>query len=56
MYLLLLPEHIDRMLASLAANKAAVSIMSGENIAQLKSWRDRCAADPGYMVAYLFDT
>ena len=55
MYMLLLPRHIDRMIASLAANKNAVSIMSEADIAQLKAWRDRCLADPGYMVAYLFD-
>jgi hypothetical protein len=54
-YLLLLPEHIDRMLDSLETNKADVSITSEDNVAQLRAWRDQCIADPGYMVAYLFD-
>jgi hypothetical protein len=55
MFLLLLPKHLDRMIASLEKNRVDVRIMSEADIAQLKAWRDRCTADPGYMVAYLHD-
>jgi hypothetical protein len=30
-------------------------IMDGEKIAKVEMWRDYCAANPAYMVAYMFD-
>jgi hypothetical protein len=54
-YLLLLPEHIERMLASLDLHRSEVSAMTGSHIAQLRRWRDQCASDPGLMLAYFYD-
>jgi hypothetical protein len=54
-FLLLLPTHVDRMLASLAAHHSELRVMSPEHVAQLRQWRDECARDSEKMVAYFLD-
>ncbi|HET9555226.1 MAG TPA: hypothetical protein VFP50_19835 [Anaeromyxobacteraceae bacterium] len=48
-YRLLLPEQVDRLLA------AAAGDLAEPGRARLAALRDRCAAEPGLRVAYLFD-
>jgi hypothetical protein len=54
-FLLLLPEHLDRMLSSLNEHKGQLTVMSEENIAKLRGWRDLSAQDPDHAIAYFFD-
>lgn len=54
-YLLLLPEHVDRMLASLEEHRGELRVMREPQLAQLRQWRMHCAEDPGCMVAYFYD-
>lgn len=52
---LLLPEHVDRMLASLARHRSEVRIMDDKAIRRLQGWRDRSRDDPRWWVGYFFD-
>jgi hypothetical protein len=54
-YLLLLPQHVDRMLTSLEEHRDEMRVMQEPQVAQLRQWRTRCVEDPGCMVAYFFD-
>ena len=54
-FLLLRPEHVGRMIKSLHEHIDDLSIMNTEKIAKVEEWRDYCAANPNYMVAYMFD-
>lgn len=54
-YLLLLPEHVDRMLASLEEHRNEVRVMQEPQLAQLRQWRMKSVEDPGWMVAYFYD-
>jgi hypothetical protein len=55
LYLLLLPEHVDQMLASLKTHAAEVRVMREEQINKLRDWRDMCAREKSHQVAYFFD-
>jgi hypothetical protein len=52
---LLGPEHVDLMLASLDAHVSELRIMRTEHVARLRRWRDDCAANPNHRVAYFPD-
>jgi hypothetical protein len=54
-FLLLAPEHVDLMLASLDAHVSELSIMRPEHVARLRRWRSECAANPNFRVAYFLD-
>ena len=54
-FLLLRPDHVDRMIKSLHEHREDLSIMDKGQLAELEKWRDFCAANPNYMVAYMFD-
>ena len=54
-FLLLRPDHVDRMIKSLREHSDDLSIMDEEQIGKLEKWRDFCAANPNYMVAYFID-
>ena len=54
-YLLLRPEHIDRMLALLEEHRNEMRIMDEPQLAQLRQWKVRCMEDASYMVAYFYD-
>lgn len=51
-FILLGPEHVDLMLASLDRHAAELTIMCPEHVARLRRWRDGCAANPSHRVAY----
>ena len=54
-FLLLQPEHVDRMIGSLDLHRAEVTVMVDKEISLLTQWRHRCATDDSTMVAYFFD-
>lgn len=54
-YLLLGPEHVNEMLASLEEHWLEVQVMREAQLSQLRLWRTRCVEDSGYMVAYFYD-
>jgi hypothetical protein len=54
-FLLLLPNHVDRILESLDLHRAELAVMTGAEINLLRQWRNVCSADPSQMVAYVFD-
>ena len=54
-FLLLCPEHVDQMIHSLHEHAHDLHVMEARDIKKLEAWRDICATDPSYMVAYLFD-
>jgi hypothetical protein len=54
-YLLLLPQHVDQMLASLDAHADEVTVMRPEVISLLRAWRSLCAKNLGNMVVYFYD-
>ena len=54
-FLLLRAEHVDQMIKSLHEHADDLSVMKIRDIEKLEEWRDLCAADQRYMVAYLFD-
>ena len=54
-FLLLRPNHVDQIVKSLSEHMDDLSIMDKERVRKVERWRDFCAANPGYMVAYLFD-
>lgn len=51
-FLLLGPEHVDLMLASLDRHASELTIMRPEHVALLRRWRDDCAANASHRVAY----
>lgn len=54
-FLLLRPDHISQITKSLHNHINDLSIMDKEQIEMVERWRDFCANNPIYMVAYLFD-
>ena len=54
-FLLLRPDHVHQMLKSLDDHSDDLRVMKVSDIQRLERWRDLCAADPSYMVAYQFD-
>ena len=54
-YLLLRPEHVGQMLASLEEHRRELRIMTEPQLNQLREWKMQCVEDPGYMVAYFYD-
>jgi hypothetical protein len=54
-FLLLRPEHVDQMIESLHDHEDDLRVMDKGDIERLERWRDFCASDTSYMVAYLFD-
>jgi hypothetical protein len=54
-YLILLPEHVDKMLSSLHEHQCDLEVMSDKEIAELRAWRDLAARDDGQAVAYFLD-
>jgi hypothetical protein len=54
-FLLLRPDHVDRMVRSLNEHRGDLNIMDKEQLEKLERWRDFCAANPSHMVAYIFD-
>jgi hypothetical protein len=54
-FLLLGPEHVDLMLASLDSHGSELTIMRPEHVAHFRRWRDACAANPSHRVAYFLD-
>lgn len=54
-YLLLAPEHVDRMLAALEEHHGELQAMAEPQVSQLRQWNEQCKQDTGYMVAYFYD-
>ena len=54
-FLLLRSEHVDQMIKSLNEHADDLRAMKAVDIEGLEEWRDLCAANPSYMVAYHFD-
>ena len=54
-FLLLQEEHVEKMLDTLSILRRKLTVMSDTAVAVLQFWKDRCAGDPNWMVAYLFD-
>jgi len=54
-FLLLRAEHVDQMVKSLHEHADDLKVMKASDIERLEEWRDLCAADPRYIVAYHFD-
>ena len=54
-FLLLRPDHVDRMIKSLHEHIDHLTIMDKEQIEKIERWRDFCVANPSHMVAYMFD-
>jgi hypothetical protein len=54
-FILLRPEHVDLMIESLREHADDLSVMDEGDVERLEGWRDFCAANPSYMVAYLLD-
>ena len=54
-FLLLRAEHVAKMLDTLSILRRKLTVMSDTAVAVLQFWKDRCASDPNWMVAYLFD-
>jgi len=54
-YLLLRPEHVENMLASLEEHRHELRVMQEPQLAQLRQWKARCVEDSGYLVAYFYD-
>ena len=54
-FLLLRPERVYQMLKSLNDHSNDLRVMKVSDIQRLERWRNLCAADPSYMVAYHFD-
>lgn len=54
-FLLLRSEHVDQMIKSLREHANDLTVMDEQQIARLEQWRDLCATDHNYLVAYEFD-
>lgn len=54
-FLLLQPGHVQTMLDTLSILRRKLTVMSDTAVAVLQFWKDRCACNPDWMVAYLFD-
>jgi hypothetical protein len=54
-FILLRPKHVDRMLRSLREHSGELRVMDKEDVEKLARWRDFCAANPDYMIAYQID-
>lgn len=54
-YLLLRPEHVGQMLASLEEHWREVQVMQEAQVFQLRQLKTLCEEDSGYMVAYFYD-
>lgn len=54
-FLLLLPNHVDQMLESLKEHMHDVTVMRQTDIDHLNEWKQLCAANPNYRIAYFFD-
>jgi len=53
-FLLLRADHVEKMLTTLNILRRKLTVMSDTAVAVLQFWKDRCATDPDWMVAYLF--
>jgi hypothetical protein len=53
-FLLLRADHVQEMLDTLSILRRKLTVMSDTAVAVLQFWKDRCASDPNWMVAYLF--
>lgn len=54
-FLLLRAEHVGQMIESLHEHADDLRVMNASDIEMLEQWKKICSADPGYLVAYLFD-
>lgn len=54
-YLLLLPEHVDRMLVSLEEHQREMRVMQEPQLSELRAWKNLCMEDSRWMVAYFYD-
>ena len=54
-FLLLRPDHVGQIVKSLHEHLDDLSVMDREKIEKVESWEEYCAANPGYMIAYVFD-
>ena len=54
-FLLLLPNHVDRILESLNSHRNELTHMAEAELDVVRQWREACSADPSRMVAYVFD-
>lgn len=55
LFLLLRAEHLDQIIKSLNKHSSNLDVMKKEDIRQLQSWKNLCAQNSNYLVAYLFD-
>lgn len=54
-FLLLQPNHVGQMVESLYLHLDDLQVMNIQKIKRVEEWREYCAANSGYIVAYLFD-
>jgi hypothetical protein len=54
-FLLLRPDHVDRIVKALYEHIDELKIMNKEMIGKVEKCKDYCTTNPGYMVAYMFD-
>ena len=54
-FLLLRAEHVEQMVQSLREHSDDLRVMREKDIDQLDQWRELCAGNDSYRVAYLLD-
>src|SRR5262249_40596965 len=54
-FLLLKPEHVDRMIQSLKQHLDDLPVMKKEGVTRVEYFRDFCRGHPDYWVSYHFD-
>jgi hypothetical protein len=54
-FILLRPDHVDQMIKSLYDHINDLEIMVEEEIEKVEEWRNYCAANPSYLMAYMSD-
>jgi hypothetical protein len=54
-FLLLTPDHVDRIVKSLKEHADDLPVMNRAGIERVEYFRDFCRGHPGYWVAYKFD-
>jgi hypothetical protein len=47
-FILLLPEHVDRMLHGLAEHQEELRVMTEDTVSVLAKWRDQCVSNPNF--------
>ncbi len=54
-FILLMPSHVDKILESLRKHTKDLTIMSEKEIDKISQFKNFCAQNNDFMVAYIFD-